>query len=121
MVLAYYYVFVVPGFVIGQALFYPEGFTEAYGAVKAAPVVVNISRGSVTTPVPGMGMVNPATTIANAAKPKGVAGKSVLTRVRDNPLARDWYWELPFSSISALQAIHPWEYAGLHLTQDPGS
>ncbi len=32
LVLAYYYVFVVPGFVIGQALFYPEGFIEAYGA-----------------------------------------------------------------------------------------
>jgi hypothetical protein len=32
LVLAYYYVFVVPGFVIGQALFYPEGFIDAYGA-----------------------------------------------------------------------------------------
>ncbi len=32
LVLAYYYVFVVPGFVIGQAIFYPEGFIEAYGA-----------------------------------------------------------------------------------------
>ena len=32
LVLAYYYVFVVPGFVIGQALFYPDGFIEAYGA-----------------------------------------------------------------------------------------
>ncbi len=31
LVLTYYYVFVVPGFVIGQALFYPEGFIEAYG------------------------------------------------------------------------------------------
>lgn len=32
LVLAYYYVFVVPGFVIGQSVFYPEGFVESYGA-----------------------------------------------------------------------------------------
>ncbi len=31
LVLAYYYVFAIPGFVIGQALFYPEGYAEAYG------------------------------------------------------------------------------------------
>ena len=31
IVLAYYYVIVIPGFVIGQALFYPAGYAEAYG------------------------------------------------------------------------------------------
>lgn len=31
LVLVYYYVFVIPGFVIGQAAFYPEGYGEAYG------------------------------------------------------------------------------------------
>lgn len=32
LVLAYYYVFVIPGFVIGQSVFYSDGFTESYGA-----------------------------------------------------------------------------------------
>lgn len=32
LVLVYYYVFVIPGFVIGQSLFYPQGFIESYGA-----------------------------------------------------------------------------------------
>ena len=32
LVLVYYYVFVIPGFVIGQSIFYPQGFTESYGA-----------------------------------------------------------------------------------------
>ena len=32
LVLVYYYVFAVPGFVIGQALFYPAGYEDAYGA-----------------------------------------------------------------------------------------
>ena len=32
LVLAYYYVFAVPGFVIGQALFYPSVYEDAYGA-----------------------------------------------------------------------------------------
>lgn len=32
LVLAFYYVFAVPGFVIGQAIFYPEGFLDSYGA-----------------------------------------------------------------------------------------
>ncbi len=32
LVLAFYYVFAVPGFVIGQAVFYPEGFLDSYGA-----------------------------------------------------------------------------------------
>ena len=31
LVLTYYYVFVIPGFVIGHSLFYPEGFIESYG------------------------------------------------------------------------------------------
>ena len=32
LVLVYYYVFAIPGFVIGQALFYQAGYVEAYGA-----------------------------------------------------------------------------------------
>ena len=32
LVLVYYYVFVIPGFVIGQAVFYPAGYEEGYGA-----------------------------------------------------------------------------------------
>ena len=32
LVLAYYYVFVIPGFVIGQALFDSQGFIKDYGA-----------------------------------------------------------------------------------------
>ena len=32
LVLTYYYVFAIPGFVIGQALFDSQGFAEAYGA-----------------------------------------------------------------------------------------
>lgn len=32
LVLVFYYVFVVPGFVVGQAIFYPEGFLDSYGA-----------------------------------------------------------------------------------------
>ena len=32
LVLVYYYAFVIPGFVIGQSLFYPQGFIESYGA-----------------------------------------------------------------------------------------
>ena len=32
LVLVYYYVFVIPGFVIGQSLFYPQGFIDSYGA-----------------------------------------------------------------------------------------
>ncbi len=32
LVFAYYYVFVIPGFVTGQALFYPAVYDESYGA-----------------------------------------------------------------------------------------
>ena len=32
LVLAFYYVFAAPGFVIGQVLFYHEGFLDSYGA-----------------------------------------------------------------------------------------
>ena len=32
VVLVYYYVFVIPGFVIGQAVFYAAGYEDAYGA-----------------------------------------------------------------------------------------
>ena len=32
LVLVFYYVFAVPGFVIGQMIFYPEGFLDSYGA-----------------------------------------------------------------------------------------
>ena len=32
LVLSYYYLFVIPGFVIGQSPFYPQGFIESYGA-----------------------------------------------------------------------------------------
>ena len=32
LVLVYYYVFVIPGFVIGQSLFYPQSFIDSYGA-----------------------------------------------------------------------------------------
>lgn len=31
LVLVYYYVFVIPGFVIGQAVFYADGYAKAYG------------------------------------------------------------------------------------------
>ena len=43
------------------------------GPVSAAPVVVKISRGSVTTGVPGIGMVTPASTSARAAPPNAAA------------------------------------------------
>ena len=32
LVLSYYYLIVIPGFVIGQSLFYPQGFVDSYGA-----------------------------------------------------------------------------------------
>lgn len=31
LILTYYYVFVIPGFVVGQAILYPDGFVDAYG------------------------------------------------------------------------------------------
>ncbi len=43
------------------------------GPVRDAPMVVKISRGSVTTGVPGMGIVNPASTTASAAPPNAAA------------------------------------------------
>ncbi len=32
LVLSYYYLIVIPGFVVGQSLFYSQGFIESYGA-----------------------------------------------------------------------------------------
>ena len=50
------------------------------GPVRPAPVVVKISRGSVTTRVPGKGMVRPATTIASGIS---VTSPSRLSQVVD--------------------------------------
>jgi len=52
------------------------------GPVKLAPRVVNISLGSVTTPDPGIGIISPASTMANAATPKAAATRRILSHAR---------------------------------------
>lgn len=67
LVLAFYYVFAVPGFVIGQAIFYPEGFLDSYGAGAS---VINayaiLSRGV----LPEAALTTVVTTLVFVALPR---------------------------------------------------
>ena len=67
IVLLYYYAFVIPGFVIGQALFYPDGYAEAYGeGTSVFQAYLELGKGV----VPEALLTTLVTTLAYAALPR---------------------------------------------------
>jgi len=67
LVLSYYYLIVIPGFVIGQSLFYPQGFVDSYGAgTSLTRAYAILSRGA----LPEALMTTVVTTLVFIALPR---------------------------------------------------
>ena len=74
LVLAYYYVFVIPGFVLGQAVFYSDGFIDSYGLGTSLFRAYTILGWGATTPgwgaLPEAVLTALVTTLAFIALPR---------------------------------------------------